>query len=180
MALLLVCLVAEVVIARRWAQTRTRLGGRVALIGLMAAVTLPIISVLVVTDREQIEQTCQLAGNAIDDGNLRALRDLLASTFHAEGIDREDFLRRAEETMTRNRVDRIRLRNFDVSFPDPSDAVATFDATCAVRSADAYADSVPTRWRLEFHLVDDRWRITEVRSIPIPPFFFRGFSDAPH
>jgi len=178
--LLVVCAVIESMIARYWARTRSTSASRVAVIGLLATIALPAISVLVVTNRERIEQTCREAGMAVDDGNLNAIGDLLEPSFNSEGIDRDEFLRHAGEILTRYRVDRVHLRNFDVHLSEDAYATATFDATCAVRSADTYADAVPTRWQLHFRRSGDRWLITEVRSIPVPPFFIRTISQWEH
>lgn len=161
----------------RWANRRDRASARALLIALAAAAGLPALSALVVTQREQVIHTCHAMACAVDDGAVAAFGEFLDGSCVVGGLDRASFLDRLEEMLTRFRVDQPRLRGFEITVDSAGRAVAEFTASAQLRSAEGNWDRVPTRWRVSLRRTGERWRVTGIESIPVPPLNLRTTSD---
>jgi hypothetical protein len=131
-------------------------------------------SVVVVTPGEEIIAACEDLARAVDDGNVAFIGSRLADAFQTEDVDRDTFLLRLQSALTRGRVDRPRLRRFEITFADPYHVVVALDATAQVRFAEGSAGRLPSRWRLAFRKSPDGWRLTSVQSVPVPPLNLRN------
>lgn len=165
---LLVCL---------WSWTRAR---RIAVANWALLALLPVlsgVSVFVETPAEQIIATCRRVARAVDDGDMQTIAAHVSANFQAGDFDRDAFLKRMEKALTRVRVDRPRLRAFEVSVSSQSVAEAVFRASCRIRTAEFTRNSVPSKWRIQFHREGDAWRMTKIESLPVPPMNFRVLGD---
>lgn len=129
----------------------------------------------VVSAREQIAALCREFGRHVDSGDVTALGSYLSRSFVAEGLTREQFLDRATTLLTSTRVDSVRLKNMNIELEGDAKAVALFSVSCTIRTADGIAAPLPTRWRLWFGKSNDRWLVTGIESVPVPPYNFRSF-----
>jgi hypothetical protein len=161
----------------RWAHRRDRAAARALLAALAIAAGLPALSALVVTQREQVIETCQAMARAVDDGHVGAFGEFLDGTCEVGGLRKEAFLERLEDMLTRFRVDQPRLRGFEVEVAPKGSASAEFTASAQIRSAEGIQDRVPTKWRVSFRRVGNAWRVTGIESIPVPPLHLRTTSD---
>lgn len=165
---LLVCL---------WSWTRAR---RVAVANWVTLAMIPVlsgISIFIQTPAEQIIETCQRAARAVDIGDMRTIAELLSIEFKAGTLDREAFLARLEGTLTRVRVDKPRLRAFDVTVTSQTVAEAVFRASCRVRTPEFSRNGLLSKWRIRFQREADTWRLTGIESLPVPPMNVRVLGD---
>lgn len=161
----------------RWANWRDRASARALLIAVAAAAGLPVLSALVVTQREEVIGTCLAMARAVDDGDLRAIDRFLDKSCVVGGLNREAFLIRLEAALTRFRVDQPQLRGFEVVVDPTGRAAAEFTASAQLRSAEGDWGRVPTKWRVSLRRVGDAWRLTGVESIPVPPLNLKTTGD---
>ena len=167
--LLLVLLAAlQFVLIAIWSRWRTRPCGRAVWIGFAAMPSLLTLSAVVVTPRERVIDLCRELASLVDLGDVDAVALLLSEDFAAGELDREAFLRRAKEKLTRFDVDDPRLRGFEVTFAEPGHAVVVFNAVCRVRSPDAYINQFPSRWRMSLSSGGRAWKVTKLEALPTP------------
>ncbi len=176
-ALITICIGGEFLLLWVWSRQRTRWAARATWIGAAVSVVLPGISVSVVTPRERIIQTCRELGRAVDDGDMDALTARMAPGFSSDGWDRNDFVGRMAQTLTRARLDQVRLRHFEVELTNKKLASATFDATCNVRTTDGFVGALPSTWKLLLQNDGGHWVVSGVESIPVPPLRISRLSD---
>ena len=157
----------------RWANRRDQASVRWLLIAVGVVGGLPMLSALVVTQREEVIATCQSLARAVDNGDLAAIGEFLDQACVVGGISRPEFLERLEDVLTRFRVDQPRLRAFEVMVDKAGRSVAEFTASAQIRGIENVWDRVPTKWRVSLRRVGDAWRATEIESIPIPPLQLR-------
>lgn len=157
-----------------WSWRRTRLAARAVMVGFALFPALVLLNALIITPRERIIHLCRDLANMVDDGDVAAIDSCLAETFRAGKADRSRFLDRLRSRLTDYRVDDPRLRDFEVTFPQPDRAVAVFGARCRVRSsakriaADAFLERLRSRWRLTFRRTAERWLVIGVEALPVP------------
>ena len=149
-----------------WSWRRTRLWTRTVWIGFATMPVLLLLSIIVVTPREEVIGICRDLAAAVELGDPGAIGKHLAEDFEAAEFSRFEFLDRVEQSLTRYDVDQARLRNFEVSFPRRNEAVAVFNAACRVRCVDAFFDRLASRWRLTFRDDGRTWRVTKVEALP--------------
>jgi len=175
---LLVALIAiQFVIVAIWSRMRTRFWARTVWAGFALVVALPLLSTFVVTSRERVIGLCRELAELVDRGNVNAIAPHLAEDFHVGGMGKSEFLERAEQQLTRYRVDHPSLRHFETFFPNKGEVEAVFDATCTVRSVDRFVDRLPSRWRVRMVKGEGRWRLVEVEVLPTPFSPIRDLSD---
>ena len=163
-----------------WSRRRSRLWARIVWTGLGAIPLLPLVSILVVTSREQIVGLCHDLAAMVDEGDAAAIGLHLAGDFEAAGLDRMEFLERVERTLARYGVDNARLHRFNVAFPRKKEGVAVFDSTCRIRSVDAFLDRLTARWRVTFRSHDGPWQVTKIEALPTPLSPIRSVHDCLH
>ncbi|MCH7595474.1 MAG: hypothetical protein IID35_02855 [Planctomycetes bacterium] len=159
-----------------WSRWRTRRAAWCVWLALAAAPILLLISITVVTPAETIIALCRQLARDVDDGNVPAIAAKIAEDFQAEGLDKERFVQRLEQALTHSRVDHPRLSDFDIQVGNAA-AVATFRAVCRIRTRVATIRALPTRWRLNFRLSQETWRITRIEALPTPPLNVRRLGD---
>lgn len=172
-----VLVVVELVCFAVWTRRRTTLAARVTWISLAAVVVLPVVSHLVVTQRERVERLCRNMAHLIDVGDIPALKIHLAGDFEVAGLDRDEFLSRVASALSRYRVDRPSLHRMNVTFPRAGEAVAVFDAVCSVRSQHNYLDRLLSRWQVSLVQADPGWRVVTIEAIPSPLSPIRNLRD---
>ncbi len=166
--LLVVLVVCQIALISLWSWRRTRGCGRAVWIGFALVPLLLVASHLVVTQRERVIALCTALAAHVDDGDVSGIGDRLTDDFKAVDMDREAFLDRVSQALTRRQVDRPRLRGFEIAVPAPGQAIATFDATCEVRSVDVFTGRLPSRWRLTCRNEDGLWRVARIEALPSP------------
>jgi hypothetical protein len=160
-----------------WSWTSAR---RVAVANWVVLALIPILcglSILITTPAEQIIETCRRVALAIDDGDMQEIASYVSTDFQAGDFDRDTLLEKLERTLTRVRVDKPRLRAFEVTVPSPTIAEAVFRASCRIRTSEFTGNSLPSKWRIHFRLESDAWRMTKIESLPVPPMNFRVLGD---
>ena len=172
-----VLVVVELVCFAVWTRRRTTRAARVTWISLAAVVLLPLVSHLVVTQRERIEKICRDMAHMIDVGDVQSLATHLADDFEAAGLDRDEFLSRVARALSRYRVDHPSLHRMSVTFPRSGEAVAVFDAVCAVRSQQNYLDRLFSRWQVALVQAESGWRVVTIKAIPSPLLPIRNIRD---
>jgi len=165
--LLIVLIAVQCILIRIWFAQRTPRSARMVCVGFVLLVLLPLISVLAITPREQIIHACRRLARCVDDGDVAAVGAALASDFTASDLDRDAFLFRVEQSLTRHHLDAVDLSAFAVSV-ERAQAVAEFHASCSVRTTDAYRDRLVSRWRLTFRQRDRDWLVTRIEALPTP------------
>lgn len=160
-----------------WSLRRTAATGRAVWCGFILGPLLLALSFLVTTPRERVMAECRWLARAVDDGNMEALAAGLDDHFEAAGMDRREFLSRVERVLTRARVDDVRLSDMAVRIIAPDQAVAEFQASGRLRSEQAYFDWLTSRWRVTFRRSDERWRVTTLESLPVPPWNVRNLHE---
>jgi len=157
----------------RWMFSKEPAHGKA--VGVAASIVSALIAVnlVVVTPRERIVALCHRLGRLVDEGDVAAIGSRLAQGFAAAELDRQAFLNRAASTLTRTRVDHVRLHRLEVQVQDSNSATATFDARCNIRTAEGFSGRLPSRWRLQFVYRDDQWFVRGIESIPVPPLHLK-------
>ncbi len=160
-----------------WSWRRNRPCARAVWIGFATIPLLLLLSVVVVTPREQIIELCNNLAEMVDEGDVDAIGSHLADDFLVAGLNRADFLDRVEETLATHPVDDARLYRIEVTFPRKDEGAALFNAVCVIRSTDFYLDRLLSRWRVTF--VDQRagWLVTGVEVLPTPLSPVRNIRD---
>ena len=153
----------------RWLFSKELAHGKALGVTALFVSALIAVNLLVVTPRERIDASCRELGRLVDEGNVAAIDARLAQDFAAGELDRQAFLERATSTLTRTRIDLVRLHGVNVEIQDAHTATATLDARCNVRSSEGFSGAIPSRWRLEFVFREDDWLVRRVESIPVPP-----------
>lgn len=162
----------SLVLLFRWAYRRDRTSAKALFISLGATLLGPLVSVLVVTQREEVIATCLQLASAVDAGDVSVIESSLDDSFEAGGLNRGEFVERLEAALSRYRVDQPRLRAFDVKVDD-SAATAEFIASAQVRFAEGAWDRLPTKWRVRFRRLGNQWLIASIESIPVPPLHMK-------
>lgn len=162
----------SLVLLFRWAYRRDRASARALFVSLGATFLGPLVSVLVVTQREEVILMCHRLASAVDQGDVRAIETSLDDSFEASGLNRGEFVERLEAALTRYRVDQPRLRAFDVKVDDAA-ATAEFIASAQVRFAEGAWDRLPTKWRVRFRRAGSQWLVASMESIPVPPLHMK-------
>jgi hypothetical protein len=163
-----------------WSWRRSRVWARVVWAGFAMIPVLLIISIAVVTPREQIIGLCRMLATRVEGGDVAGIGERLADGFEAADLGKSEFLVRVEESLTRYRVDDARLRAFEVESGGRDEATAVFDATCTVRSADSFRGRLPSRWRVTLRRPDRLWLVTKVEALPTPLSPVRDLRDWLH
>ncbi len=163
----------ELVLVLAWSQRRTWGTALAAWIGLALIPTGLLLSVMVETRRENVEEFCQGLARAVDEGEVETIAAHLAEDFHSDGFDRGSFLEIVEQSLTRFRVDQPRLHDIEIVFQTDASATVALTVKCQVRSADVFYDRLPTRWRLNLRRSGESWRVVRIEAIPIPPLNLR-------
>ena len=175
--LLIVLLVVAFASIALWSRRRSRLWARLVWVSLAAVPVVPLVSYLVVTDRERIVSLCRDMAEAVEAGDMPAIRRKLASDFEARDLNGAEFIERLEQTLTLHHVIDPALRNFEVTFPVDNQGAVTFNATCRVQSAEGYFDRLPSRWRLTLRKTGHTWEVTTIETIPVPPLNARDLRE---
>ena len=145
--------------------------------GFAAMATLPLLSHLIVTPREQLIRTCRELAVMVEAGDVAGIGRPLAGDFEASGLDRPELLDRAETTLKRYVVENVGLHAFEVIFPRKDEGVAEFNAVCRIRSADMPIDRLLSRWRLTFRGRGRSWQVTKIEVVPTPLSPIRNVRD---
>lgn len=151
-----------------WWRRRTRAWSRIVIAGFAAMATLPLLSHLIVTPREQLIRTCRELAVMVEAGDVAGIGRHLADDFEASGLDRTELLDRVETTLKRYVVENVGLHGFAVIFPQRDQAVAVFNAVCRIRSAESFIDRLLSRWRLTFRGQGRSWQVTKIEVVPTP------------
>lgn len=159
-----------------WAHRRNTTTARAAWAGLVAMLALPALSMVVKTPRERIQEGCLRLARAVDAGDVAVIEAHLAGEFTASSLDRDDFILRVEDALTKFRVDAVSLRAFAITV-DEDRAIAEFNASCQVRTADASLDRLLSRWRLHWRRRDRDWLVTDIEALPMPFSPIRNLND---
>lgn len=160
-----------------WSVQRTDHWRRAVWAGLVMGPLLLVVSQLVVTSRERVENLCRELARAVDAGEVSEIRAALAPEFHAAGLDANEFVDRVERVLSRVRVEDARLSAFDVSFSSPYEAMAEFTASAHIRAEESYLDWLVSRWRLTFRRTGDQWFVTEIETVRTPPLNLPSLSE---
>jgi hypothetical protein len=175
--LLMALTVLQLLLIVMWSWWRTKRSAHLVWIGFAAMALLPTVSHLVVTPRERITSLCRTLARLVDAGDVAGIGSYLGADFETAGLDRDAFLDRVNQTLTRYDVDGAALSGFGITLTAAGRAVAEFNAVCAVRSADAYVARVLSRWRVNWHAEGKRWMVTHVEAVPTPLSPIRNVSD---
>jgi len=157
--------------AALWSLRRSRATVQAVWAVLLIGPILIVLSILVVTPREEIERTIRRLAKAVDDGNMLALKEGLAEEFTADSASRGEFLERVERTLTKHAAENVRVFAFDAQTSPEGRAEVEFTATATVRIPEVAWEWVSTRWRLRLRRANGRWLVTEVqmRASPSAP-----------
>jgi len=151
-----------------WSWRRTQTANRGVWIGLIALPVLLLMSTVVVTQREQITILCRTLARHVERGEVPEIADHLDTEFEAADLDRAGFVQRLEPALKRFGIRNLRLSRFEFTFPRNDEATVELSATCNVRTADAFFDRVPSRWRLTFIRRARDWYLTSIEAVPSP------------
>lgn len=160
-----------------WSWRRTRAANRGVWIGLIALPVLLLLSTVIVTQREQITALCRKLTGHVERGEVRQIADHLDTPFEAAELDRNAFIERIEPALKRFGITNLRLSRFEFTFTGDDKATVELSATCNVRTADAFFDRVPSRWRLNLVRRAGDWYLTSVEAIPTPLSPVRNLRD---
>lgn len=166
--LAIVLVVVQFALIAIWSRVRSRIARRTVWVGFAALVLLPVVNRLVVTDREESIDFCRKLATLVDEGRPREIAAHLSAGFEAAGLGRDAFLDRLEERLERFRIDDPTLGGFEITFTGPEEAVVVLDATCSVRSVEAYLARVLSRWRLTLRRSGDGWQLARIEALPAP------------
>ena len=172
---LLVALVAiEFLLICFWSWRRSAATRRAVYIGLTAIPLFLIVSLLVVTTREEVIQACQEMARYVDDGNAMAIEMRLTDDFEAESLSRPEFVQRLYDALKSHEIDYPELFDFQITAPTTDRAVVEFDATCRLRTPEEFVGQVASRWRLTMRKERDVWRLMRVEALPTPHLRWPG------
>lgn len=160
-----------------WSWRRTRVANRGVWIGLIALPALLLLSTVIVTQREQIPALCRKLAGHVERGEVRQIADHLDTQFEAAELDRDAFVERMEPALERFGISNLRLSRFEFTFAGDDEATVDLSATCNVRTADAFYDRVPSRWRLKLIHRGGDWHLTSIEAIPTPRSPVRNVGD---
>jgi len=160
--------VVQFILIAVWSWRRSPRSARVVWAGFIALPLMIVVSSLLVTNRETLIAICTELGAAVERGDVRAIGSRLHEECYAEGLDREEFLRRAEQTLIRYRINDVQLRRFEVTFPEENVGIVEFTAIAHVRSADIPYEFFTSRWRLTFRKSADSWLAARIEALPSP------------
>ena len=160
-----------------WSRRRTRNGARAVWFSFGAMPVLMGISVLVVTPRERLITICHELEDHVEKDDAAGIGRYLDGDFEAAGFDRETLIDHVEKVFSRYRIEDVRLRRFEVTFPQPHVGLAEFDATCRVESPDLLYERLRSRWRVTFRRRENQWRVLTVKTLPTPLSPIRDLRD---
>lgn len=152
----------QFVLIALWSWRRSGRCARAVWGGFAVLPLLLVVSSLLVTDRERIILLCEQLAEDVEAHDVAAIDRRLAEDFRIDGHDRTEFLDRLEGTLSRYRVWDVKLRSFQVSFPRPDVATATFHATARVRSEDLLYEWIAASWKLTFVRRGESWLVTGI------------------
>ncbi|UCE59087.1 MAG: hypothetical protein JSU63_16785 [Phycisphaerales bacterium] len=158
--------VVQFILIANWSWRRTKLTARIVWTGFAVLPLLILTSSLVVTDREAIITICEEMADAVEAGDIPAIARHLHENCEADDLDRDAFLDRVEQTLTRYRLWDVYLRRFNVTFSTDEVATVEFSSSARVRAADIPYEYFIARWRLTFHGHADSWLVTRIEPLP--------------
>ena len=152
-----------------WSWRRSLASARALKATLIAFPLLMLLSHLVVTDGEQMIETCNALAAAVRGDDMATIERHLSDELSVAGMDRDRFLDQVTATLTRYDVVRARLKRFNVEHIASGVGAVTFVASASIRTKDDFAMDLPTRWRVTFQREGDVWMVIKLKTIAIPP-----------
>lgn len=145
------------------------------LIGLGACIALGLLSRMVVTDREQVMQTCRTLIELTERGDVDGIARFIHHDFDADGIDRSQFVDAVKRTLFQIQVQDPWMRNFRAQV-DKDQVEARFSVTCKLISESQIDYGVISAWTVRFERDGDQWKLISVQPRETPAFPFSRLS----
>ncbi len=145
-----------------WSWTRSRTHARVVWGGFAALPLLLVLSAAVVTDRERIVLLFEQLAEAVETRDVGAIARHLDEDFSVNRLDRQGFIEEVERLLARYKIWDAKLRRFEIRFPGPDRAEASFHATARVRSEELLYDWFAARWKSKLVRRGDVWLVTSI------------------
>jgi hypothetical protein len=164
LGLLLAVLLA--ILAGIWTRLRTPGAWRALCAGLACAALLLAVQAWVVTDREKLESTVRQMSSWVEEGNVRAIVNLIdpAASFTG-GRNRADFEKHLVRLLDRYDVKDPSVGKFEIT-RQAGEATLTSAAFCQIALPQG-TFPVRSKWQLRFRLADGEWRIVDLRPVSI-------------
>lgn len=169
--LIIALAVFQIVLIAVWSSRRTNRSRQVMLIGFALCVALPIISRLIVTDREQVAGICKTLVDLTELGDVKGIAKYVAEDFDADGIDRDAFNEAVESTLTSVQVQDASIYNLNVTATG-DEAEAQFGVSCKLVTASQVDYGVLSAWTVRFIKDGDDWKVVEVQPRETQAFPF--------
>ena len=141
------------------------------LIGFALCALLPVVSRLVVTDREQVAAVCKSLVDLTELGDVNGIARYIADNFDADGIDRDAFNEAVESTLTSVQVQDASIYNLNVTATG-DEAEAQFGVSCKLVSSSQVDYGVLSAWTVRFVKDGDEWKVVEVQPRETQAFPF--------
>lgn len=162
--------VAVYVLLAFWLRRRTPQSKRAVWIGLLLSMALLFLQAAVVTDQERLRLVCGELVRATQAGDVDAIAAQVSARFDVRGTDRDEFLARVTQTLTRVRVENARVRYGEIVVRDDR-ADVRFRVNCRVVASEAGPiDVLGSAWLAGFAREGDAWRLIAVDPQPTPSF----------
>lgn len=167
-ALLVTVVAIQFLLVCIWSWSRRPAAARMVWFGFAAIPVLLVISKLVVTSREQIAGVCDEIANRVELADVDGVGRYLDANLSAADFDREQLLHELERVLRTYRVSNATISGLELVAVQPAHVVE-FAASCDLASRDGDLGRLPTRWRVTFRRAPDRWTITSIETLPVPP-----------
>ena len=151
-----------------WARGSAKAWTRALLVAIVLLPAVLLLQSAVTTQREQIIAGCNVLAEAVEAGDLPAIRARLAADLDAEGLTRDDLLRKVESVLTRYHVSDARLSDFAVEFPQPDQARVRFRAACTPTTEQDFLQRLLTVWDLTWRRTSTGWEVTRIAVVESP------------
>lgn len=169
--LIVALVVIQIVLIAVWSSRRTNRSRLVMLAGFALCVVLPVMSRLVVTDREQVAGVCETLVDLTELGDVNGIARHIADDFNADGINRDGFNEAVKSTLTSVQVQDASMYNLRVTTTDDQ-AEAQFGVRCKLVTASQVDYGVLSAWTVRFVRDGDEWKIIEVQPRETQAFPF--------
>lgn len=164
---LAIMLVAEIVLAAIWRERRTRGTARLLIVPAALAALVGVLSVLVVTDREQIRHACERIAADLSAGKTDGLQIYLdddatidLGPYGGIGLNKQMTILAAKGAVSRWNIRQIAITQFHVEFGHR--AIVDLTTVMTIESPDVGRRRTPLTWRTRWLKRPAGWRIVSV------------------
>jgi hypothetical protein len=138
-----------------------------ALVTLLLAVTLVLISHFVDTDKEKVVKRTRQLIEAVEKKDKATVASLLHSRVSLAWMRKDDIVEKAATVADEFHLSNLRATSIDVEQPNRNEILTTVNVSAHVETS-GWAGDPPSSWQLTWERTTGGWLISEIKPIRLP------------